>query len=189
MLVAVGYEVELFDSAVAFLAREPFRGWGCIVLDLQMPKMNGLQFQAELNNRRSSLPVVFLSAHGDIPASVMAMRQGAINFLTKPVRAAQLLAAVDSALDLRLETLKNEAAVDELRERFGQLTSREQEVCLLVAQGLPNKQIAHELGVAEATVKIHRARVLSKMKAASVADLVRLIERLKPETTGASSSN
>jgi len=180
VLTAAGHEVELFDSAAAFLAREPFHGCGCILLDLQMPDMNGLQFQEELNKRQSLLPIVFISGHGDIPASVRAMRQGARDFLTKPVRAQDLLTAVEDALSLHRHLLDSEASMREFKERFEQLTLREREVCLLVSQGLPNKQIAYDLGISEPTVKIHRARVFSKMKVTSVVNLVRLLDALKP---------
>jgi FixJ family two-component response regulator len=174
--------VETFESAEAFLAREPFQDLGCVILDLRMPGMNGLQFQEELKRRQSSLPVIFLSGQGDIPASVQAMQLGALNFLVKPARAEQVRAAVDAALDRHREILEQMGRAEDVKKRFERLTRRERMVCVLVAQGLLNKQIAHKMGIAEHTVKVHRARVMTKMEADSVAELVRLVDQFKLES-------
>lgn len=179
LIRAAGRNVETFSSPREFLEAVHEDRPGCVVLDLRMPEVSGLDLQALLERAGSVLPVIFLSGHADVPTSVAAMKAGAVDFLTKPCDDAQLLAAIEGALerDARARAARDER--DELAERFAGLTPREQEVCRLVAQGLLNKQAAYELGITERTIKVHRARVMQKLGVGSFADLVRLVERLK----------
>ncbi|CAB3788140.1 response regulator transcription factor [Paraburkholderia fynbosensis] len=175
LLRASGYHVESFESPDAFLDRADLAGTpACLVLDLQMPGMNGLDVQ---RNLKQLLPIVFLTGRGDVSTSVEAMKGGALDFLPKPVCESLLLAAIDRALERAcIEFAKrNEAA--ELQERVNHLTRREREVMVLVLTGRLNKQVASDLGAAEKTIKIHRARVMEKMKARSIVELVRLAEK------------
>jgi len=174
LLRVAGFAVETFGSAEAFLSRTPHEGIGCIVLDLAMPSLSGLDLQQALAERGRDLPVVFLTGHGDIPASVQAMKQGATDFLTKPVDEAALVQAVEQALATHRTMFSARAAQDALRRRIATLSPREAEVMRLVIAGLLNKQIADRLGVGEKTVKVHRGRVMEKLGAKSVAELVRL---------------
>jgi FixJ family two-component response regulator len=183
VLAFAGYAVETFPSAAAFLGREPYAGPACLILDLQMPGMLGLELQREARKAGWTAPVVFLSAHGDVPSSVRAMREGALDFLTKPASTDQLLQVVQQAIQLHREDLAKQTQVGELRRRFATLTPREREVCVLVARGLLNKQIADELGAAEQTVKIHRGRVMTKLLVNTVPELVRLVDRILPPQT------
>jgi len=186
-LQGAGYIVETFASARGFLDRAPPAGVACIVSDVRMPGLSGLDLQATLARAGRDLPTVFVSGHGDIPTSVQAMRAGAVTFLAKPFGKDALAAAVAEALarSRGRERARRENA--ELEARYGSLTPREREVLVLVAAGLLNKVIADRLGAAEKTVKIHRGRIMEKMRASSVADLVRMVERLglerAPEST------
>lgn len=177
LLRSADHRVETFSSAIEFLAREGFEGVGCLVLDVRMPGQDGMELQVELAAREVDLSVVFLTGHGDIPMSVQAMRKGAVDFLTKPVDETALLDAIQRALDrhraVRSERLQSQA----LQRRIGSLTPRELDVLRCVITGARNKQIAAHLGIAEKTVKIHRARVMEKLGVASVAELVQTCQR------------
>jgi len=170
---SAGYNVETFESADAFLAREHYDGVGCLVLDLQMPGLPGIELQQRLETANWRPAVVFLSGHAGVPDSVRAMKQGAVDFLTKPVDADLLLATVAAALDRRRAQLVSEAERETIRARVGSLTARELETTRWVIAGFLNKQIAAELGIAQKTVKAHRAKVMQKMGVCSVAELVR----------------
>jgi FixJ family two-component response regulator len=177
VMTSAGYGVEAFDSARDFLEREPFVGPSCLILDVRMPGLTGLDLQETLAGKSRRMPIVFITGHGDISMSVKAMKGGAADFLTKPFDVENLLDAVQRALAKDLKILGEESRTAEVRERVARLTAREMEVFALVVTGMLNKQIAAELGVGEKTVKVHRARVMEKMRAASVADLVRLADR------------
>jgi FixJ family two-component response regulator len=177
LLRSAGYEPESHGSAEAFLRALTPDASGCVVLDLSMPGLDGLALQRELSARGGALPVVFVSGRGDVPKSVLAMKEGAVDFLTKPVKGAALLSAVEKALDRARDRRADRVAADELSRRFETLTPREREVLEGVAAGMLNKQIAGRLGIAEQTVKVHRARVMEKMGADSLADLVRMADR------------
>jgi FixJ family two-component response regulator len=175
LLAAAGHRYETHDSAEAFLARRPEAAPGCAVIDLQLPGASGLELQARLAELDATLPLIFLTGRGDIPASVRAMKGGAVDFLTKPVDAAALMAAVAAALE-RGEALRAARAAEaSVGARLARLTPREREVLDMVAEGRLNKQIAADLGVAEKTVKVHRARVMRKLGVRTVAELVRLV--------------
>jgi FixJ family two-component response regulator len=169
--------VEAFASAPEFLARGPHDGPGCLVVDLRMPAMTGLELQEALERAGHAIPIVFISGHANVPASVTAMKAGAIDFLTKPVDDRRLLEAVEQALVRDAAARADRAAVDAARARMARLTPRERQVCALVATGLLNKQIAAELGASEKTIKVHRGRVMEKLGVGSVAELVRLVDR------------
>jgi RNA polymerase sigma factor (sigma-70 family) len=179
LLSSVGLQVESFDSAETFLQRKPPDASSCLVLDVRLRGLSGLDFQRELAARNIRIPIVFVTGHGDIPMSVRAMKAGAIEFLTKPYRDQDLLDAVRIALERDRARREQEKEVTDLQQRFDSLTPREQEVISMVVSGMLNKQIAGQLGTAENTVKVHRSRAMEKMNAQSVADLVRIIERLK----------
>jgi len=172
-----GLSVETFPSPREFLERPPHDGPGCLVLDLQMPELDGLEVQRALAEAGRDLPIVFVSGHGNVPASVEAMKAGALDFLTKPFQDERLLAVIRGGIALSTARRAERAELRSLQDRIGSLTPREREVFRCVVQGLPNKKIAGLLGTAEKTVKVHRARVMEKMKAASLADLVRMSER------------
>ncbi|MBB5443851.1 MULTISPECIES: response regulator transcription factor [unclassified Paraburkholderia] len=175
LLRASGYQVECFDSPEAFLERADLTSMpACLVLDLQMPGMTGLEVQRKLDQL---LPIVFLTGHGDIGSSVDAMKGGAVDFLPKPVRDSLLLAAVDRALARAYVESRRRHEREEIEERMRHLTRREREVMELVVTGRLNKQVASDLGAAEKTIKIHRARVMEKMKARSIVDLVHLVRK------------
>ncbi len=178
LLQAAGHRVRAWSSAGEFMGAGALGGPGCIVLDLRMPGMDGMEMQQALAHHQPSLPIIFLTGHGDIAASVRAMKAGAVDFLTKPVERATLLAAVANAL--ARDNTNHDAHEDllVLQQRYTSLTAREREVLALVIAGRLNKQIALEIGAAERTVKLHRARVMKKMQAGSLAELVRLTERL-----------
>jgi FixJ family two-component response regulator len=179
LLNAAGYDVRAYPSAgdFALASRESTRG--CILLDVQMPGPSGLELQEVLSKEEEPLPIIFLTGHGDIPKSVRAMKAGAVDFLTKPVEAELLLSVIRSALARDRQTQTSHEEVRDLRGRFETLTSREREVFHLVVAGKLNKQTAAELSVAERTVKAHRAQVMAKMGATSLADLVHFADRLQ----------
>jgi FixJ family two-component response regulator len=174
-----GWQVETFASAEAFLAshRDPARG-GCLVLDVSMPGLDGLDLQRRLIETGDSLPIVFVTGHGDIPTSVRAMKGGAVDFLTKPVRAAALAAAVRAAIERHASQQSSRAGMDALRQRAATLTPREREVLAAVAAGKLNKQIAADLGIVEQTVKFHRAHIMERMQVKTVAELMHVTARL-----------
>jgi FixJ family two-component response regulator len=177
-LRTAGFRVETFESAREYVERAPRAPLACIVTDVSMPGMSGLDLQASLAQAGRALPMVFITGHGDIPTSVRAMKGGAVNFLAKPFTEAEILAAVGEALVRSRELDRARTETDRMRARYEALTPREREVLALVVAGLLNKLIADRLGVAETTVKVHRGRVMEKMGAASLADLVRMGERL-----------
>jgi FixJ family two-component response regulator len=173
-----GHQVATFPSAGEFLEQSSHAGPGCLVLDVAMPGLSGLGLQERLAEADSPIPIIFITGAGDVPTSVRAMKAGAVDFLCKPVRAPELLSAVDEALNRDRRAREREAEVEELRRRLHTLTAREQEVMALVVTGVMNKQIAVRLGTGEKTIKVHRARVIEKMQADSVADLVRMAEKV-----------
>jgi FixJ family two-component response regulator len=177
LLRAAGFAVTVFASAKEFLAQYDAEAPGCLVLDLAMPAVSGLELQEILADRGSLLPIIFLTAYGDIPKSVQAMKLGASDFLTKPVNDEDLLAAVRVAIEKHRALRREQAELSEIRACLATLTPREREVLEYVAAGKLNKQIAGELGTVEQTVKIHRAHVMQKMRVQSVAELVRITER------------
>ena len=177
LLRAAGFAVTAFASAQEFLAQYDPETPGCLVLDLAMPAVSGLELQGMLADRGSLLPIIFLTAYGDIPKSVQAMKRGATDFLTKPVNDEDLLAAVRAAIEKHRALRRDQAELSEIRARLATLTPREREVLEYVVAGKLNKQIAGELGTVEQTVKIHRAHVMQKMRVQSVAELVRITER------------
>jgi FixJ family two-component response regulator len=175
---SVGLQVELFESAAEFIRHKLPDAACCLVLDVRLPGMSGLDFQAELAKAKIQIPIVFMTGHGDIPMSVRAMKAGASDFLAKPFRDQDMLDAVATALQRHRKERDSQRAAATLRESYELLTSREREVMALVTAGLMNKQAAAELGLSEITVKIHRGQVMRKMNAKSLADLVRMAESL-----------
>ena len=175
---SMGLRVELFGSVHEFTQMRMPDVASCLVLDVRLPGVSGLDFQAELAEADIRIPIIFMTGHGDIPMSVKAMKAGAIDFLTKPFRDQDILDAVVKAIERDKKRRDSEKGVSELRIRFDSLTSREREVMTQVAAGLMNKQIAAELGIAEITVKVHRAHVMQKMKARSLIDLIGMADLL-----------
>jgi FixJ family two-component response regulator len=171
------FNVVPFGSPQEFLERYDPHTPGCLVLDVAMPGLNGLELQEALRIKGSAIPIIFLTGHGDIPMSVQAIKGGALDFLTKPVHDKDLLKAVEAALEKDCIERKRRAELDDIQERLATLTPREREVLIHVVSGQLNKQIAYDLGTVEKTIKVHRARVMEKMKVGSVAELVRLTER------------
>jgi FixJ family two-component response regulator len=178
LIRSVGWKAETFASAQEFLARPPTEAPSCLVLDLQLPDLSGLDLQKRMAEVGLETPIVFLTGHGNIPASVQAMKAGAVEFLTKPVDEQDLLRAIQEAIERDRRTRQQHADMRQLRDRYESLTPREQEVMRQVVSGLLNKQIAAELRITEDTVKFHRGHIMRKMRADSLADLVRMAETL-----------
>ena len=191
LIRTAGLEVAAFPSAQAFLEQPLVDRLACLVLDLRLPGSSGLDIQTQLAGRRSSLPIIFITAYGDVSSTVRAMKRGAVDFLEKPFRPAELLACIHRALALSRKLRAEQREVEELERRLVTLTAREREVLMQVVTGKLNKQIASELDSAEKTIKVHRGRVMQKMGANSVADLVRMTQKLglgsqaAPPPTGA----
>jgi FixJ family two-component response regulator len=178
LLKTVGLRSEAFASPQEFLRRPRFDGPSCMVLDVRLPDLSGLDFQRKLAESGVQMPIIFITGYGDIPMSVKAMKMGAVEFLTKPFRDQDLLDAIQQALERDRVARENRREVAELQKRFETLTPREREVMHLVISGLLNKQIAGELSTSEVTVKVHRGQVMRKMKARSLAELIRIAEKL-----------
>lgn len=179
LIGTVGLRVECFESTDDFLQKGLPDTTSCLVLDVRLHGSSGLDFQRELAVRNIRIPIIFITGYGDIPMSVSAMKGGAVEFLTKPFRDQELLDAVRIALERDRARREQDKEVNEIQQRFGSLSPREQEVMSMVASGMLNKQIAGTLGTAENTVKVHRSRAMEKMQAQSLADLVRMIEKIK----------
>ncbi|MDP2895445.1 MAG: response regulator transcription factor [bacterium] len=177
LIRSVGLKAETFPSAKDFLRREPHNGPSCLVLDIRMPGLSGLDLQRELAAKDYSIPIIFITGHGDIPMSVQAMKAGAVDFLPKPFSDQELLDAIHAALEKDTLAREERAELSNIQRRIGSLTPREHEVFVRVVTGMLNKQIAWELGASEKTIKVHRARVMEKMGVQSVAELVHLAEK------------
>jgi FixJ family two-component response regulator len=179
LLRSVGLDAQLFASISDFLKSNPPDGPTCLVLDVRLPGQSGLDLQRELAAANRELPIIFITGHGDIPMSVQAMKGGAIEFLTKPFRDQDLIDAIQLGLSRDRVRRENEKDLAALRERFGSLSPREREIMIQVARGRLSKQIAGDIGIAEATVKVHRSRAMHKMKARSLPELGRMVDKLK----------
>jgi RNA polymerase sigma factor (sigma-70 family) len=180
LIKSLGFKVKTFDSAQAFLKNGPHDGPACLVLDVRMPGMSGIELQEQLTNTGLGMPIIFITGHGNIPMSVNAMKAGAVDFIEKPFEDQKLIDAINMAIKKNKKFRTEQAEIKDLQQRVDSLTPREHEVFILVVSGMLNKQIAFDLGMSEKTVKVHRARVMDKMKAKSLADLVRMAERVKP---------
>jgi FixJ family two-component response regulator len=183
LVESVGLRAESFANGQEFLNKRRTSDPSCLVLDVRLPQMSGLDFQQRLTEIGIQIPIIFITAHGDIPMSVRALKSGAVEFLTKPFRDQDLLDAIQQALQRDRVVQEHEAEVRDLRERYQALTAREREVMGFVVSGLLNKQIASEIGASEATIKIHRGNLMEKMQAASLVELVRMADKLKPIST------
>ena len=179
LIQSVGLTVQTFGSAQEFLSSPRPNAPACLVLDVRLPGLSGLDLQRALAEAQVHVPIIFITGHGDIPMTVQAMKAGAVEFLTKPFRDQVLLDAIQDALARAREARQQRADIDHLRQRYASLTPREREVMHLVVTGLLNKQIAAELGTAEQTIKLHRRQVMQKMQVVSLADLVRMVEKLR----------
>jgi FixJ family two-component response regulator len=180
LLRSAGLQVRLYASAQEFLAQRRPDVLSCLVLDIRMPGLSGLDLQRELEQAAAALPIIFITGHADIPTSVRAMKAGAVEFLPKPFREEVLLAVIDGAIERDVAARADRADLAGLRQRIGLLSVREHEVMLLILKGLLNKQAAAALGITEATVKVHRRHVMEKMAAESLPELVRMVERVQP---------
>ena len=182
LIRSVGLRAETFASAQEFLSSKRPDVPGCLVLDVRLPGLSGLDLQNRMAEADMEIPIIFITGHGDIPMTVQAMKAGAVEFLTKPFREQDLLDAIQQALERDSQAREQRAEIEGLRRRFASLTPREREVMVLMVAGLLNKQIAGELGASETTVKIHRHNVMGKMGAGSLADLVRMADKLRTPT-------
>jgi FixJ family two-component response regulator len=178
LIKSLGFKVETFDSAQAFLKHGPHDGPACLVLDVRMPEMSGIELQEQLTSAGFAMPIIFITGHGNIPMSVKAMKAGAVDFIEKPFEDQKLIDAINIAIKKNKKFRTEQAEFKDIQRRVDSLTPREHEVFILVVSGMLNKQIAFDLGMSEKTVKVHRARVMGKMKAKSLADLVRMAEKV-----------
>ena len=178
LLRSVGLDVKLFASVSDFLKSEPTEGPSCLVLDVRLPGQSGLEFQRELATIGRELPIIFITGYGDIPMSVQAMKSGAIEFLTKPIRDQELLDAIQYGLTRDRIRRENESSLTDLRKRFATLSAREREIMIQVARGRLSKQIACDIGIAQATVKVHRSRAMRKMNARSLPEFGQMVAKL-----------
>jgi FixJ family two-component response regulator len=182
LVESVGLRAESFSTGEEFLRKERSSKPSCLVLDVRLPNMSGLDFQRRLADAGVRIPIIFITAHGDIPMSVGALKSGAVEFLTKPFRDQDLLDAIQQALQRDRAAREQQVEIRELQNRYQSLTAREKEVIGFVVSGMVNKEIASQIGASESTVKIHRANVMQKMRAASLVDLVRMADKLKLST-------
>jgi FixJ family two-component response regulator len=182
LILQAGWKPEVFPSARAFLDRPPAGSARCLVLDVTLPDLNGLELQRTVAGDQPFMPIIFISGYGDVPTTVEAMKAGAVEFLTKPFDDSVLLEAIRRALELSRKALHEESGLQVLRERFASLTTREQRVMELIVEGRLNKQVASELGISEITVKAHRGKLMRKMEADSLADLVKMDAKLRPQS-------
>ena len=180
LIDSAGWQSETFPSAQAFLHRPRAVGPSCLVLDMSLPDLDGLELQKRVASDRTDMPIIFISGHGDVPMTVRAMKAGAVEFLTKPLAGDVLVGAIQQAIEQSRRALDRETAMRELRDRHASLSPRERQVMALVVSGLLNKQVGGELGISEITVKAHRGQVMRKMKATSLPDLVAMAVRLEP---------